>query len=246
MYTGSYETDVLLKYITNYYLKERHIESYIDYFDILITNDIIHDYNDINHTQFKNINSYSGLVIPPKSNKDKIIILISENHISPDFLFHELCHMEDMVLFAQKFCDNNLHMISKHKYYQLFIYWTEFHAALVSIPNSILFTESINSTLEKSYITLANDIRNRLYNKFLHDIIDDTSNVRTRDIMWFLGKITVCNLYDNMNSYSIDQIIIERYPFIIDLYNCMKTMLTFDGFVYNFYRLENLVSSIAL
>lgn len=247
MYIDSYETNSILKYCTDYYLKLRNIQNFKNYFDIYISNNILDDYNTIKHTNVLSDNDYSGLTIPPCNDSDKIIILISENNISPDFIFHELCHMEDMVLFAYKFCNNYLQKIQKHKSYQLFIYWTEFHATLITIPNSILFVEIINYTVEQSYIVLCDMIRNRLYNKFLNDIIDiPVTDIKMKNIMWYLAKIIVCNLYDNTNSYNISSIIIARYPFIIDLYNCMKTMLTFDGFVYNLYRLEELIDSIVL
>lgn len=52
--------------------------------------------------------------------------------------------------------------------------------------------------------------------------------------MWYIGEILICNLYDENNTYTIPQEIIELCDFdIILLYHIFKNYSDFESFASN-------------
>ena len=61
------------------------------------------------------------------------------------------------------------------------------------------------------------------------------------DLMYYLGEIAVCNLYDKDNQYFIHQSVIDKYPNIVELSEMATKCLTFDQFAQNIDAFHNLI-----
>lgn len=79
----------------------------------------------------------------------------------PDIILHELAHMYDFILFASYFCRNKLYKVKNHKYYQTFVYWSEFHVKQIDIPYAQLFLDICNNIPEEK---LLSDFKSKIMN----------------------------------------------------------------------------------
>lgn len=184
---------------------------------------------------------YAGITILPNRRKDKIQILVSESVFTPDVLLHELTHAYDFILFSHHFCKSKLHKVKSHKYYQTFIYWSEFHVKQIDIPYLHLLLDICRNTpKEKWLLDFKKQIKTFFYPEYNKKFANNL-NPQMRDIMWYFGEIVVCNLYDENNTYSIPQEILTSYEFkFLKLYTTVINCITFDDFVANVNELYSL------
>lgn len=214
------------------------------YFNINISNNITDDLSEYEKKCIPNENSnYAGLTILPYKEHEKIQILISENACTVDVVLHELTHMHDFILFSKYFCDNKLYRIREHKYFQTLIYWSEFHVKQIDIPYLHLFIDLYNNIPnDKLLYDFTSQIKTFFYKEYTKKLLSKT-NLTIRDIMWYLGELYVCNLYDKNNTYSISQEMIDIYGIkIIELNNLLVKAPDFQSFViyiedlYNYFQ----------
>lgn len=205
------------------------------YFEIDITDNILVDYLFFTKSKKPIVgNECAGTTIPPYKRNGKIQILISQNYCTPDVILHELAHMYDFVLFSRYFCNNKLHKVLKHKYFQTFVYWTEFHVKQIDIPYLHLLLDMYNNVSKEKYLlNFKSQIKTFYYPKYNEKFLSKV-NIEIRDVMWYLGELLVCNIYDENNTYSISQEILNIYGSeIIELYNLTNKCSTFEDYVIN-------------
>lgn len=212
------------------------------YFEINISNDIYTDILILNKklkTKYDN-NYCAGVTILPSKPKNKIQILISENSCTPDVILHELTHMYDFVLFSEYFCKGKIHKIRKHKFCQSLIYWSEFHVKQIDIPYLHLFIDMHNNIPQEKYLyDFRSKIKSIYFQGYTQKLLAKTE-FSIRDIMWYLGEVYVCNIYDEQNTYTIPQEIIEEFDAsIMELYNLLSSCPDFATFVEKVEKFHN-------
>lgn len=212
-----------MEYVVKFNLKH--------YFKINISNNIAEDYMLFDKKYKPESNDYAGLTILPDNEESVIQILVSENTCMPDIILHELSYMYDFILFASYFCRNKLYKVKNHKYYQTFVYWSEFHVKQIDIPYSMLFLDMCNNIpKENLLLDFKSKIKDFYYPRFNEKFVNK-KNIQIRDVMWYIGEILVCNLYDENNTYTIPQEIIELCDFdIILLYHIFENYPDFESF----------------
>lgn len=237
--------------------KEQHVNEIVElfmnhiskcdltsYFEINVSDNIEEDYTKFDNTCRPSAdNNYAGFTILPNSPQEKIQILISENLYAPDVVLHELTHMYDFVLFSHYFCKDKLYEIKSNKYYQILIYWSEFHVKQVDIPYTHLLIDAYSNTSKENLLHhFKSQIKTFYYPKYNSKFLNKTNPI-IRDIMWYLGELYVCNTYDENNTYSISQDILNIYGSeIIKLNNLVLKCPTFLDFAsnieefYNYFR----------
>lgn len=205
------------------------------YFEIHISTDIVKDCIAIDTSiDFELTNNYAGMTILPYNSAEKIQILISDKNCTPDNIIHELMHMYDIILFSRHFCENKLYEVRNHKYYLTFIYWSEFHVKQVEIPYMFVFLSIINeTTVDKELLDFKKNIKGFYYPKYNQKLIKKDKPA-VRDIMWYLGELYVCKVYDSDNEYYISQEVLEVFGYkISELYDIVMRCLDFDGYIDN-------------
>lgn len=227
--------------ITNFFMNNISSCNLKPYFNICVSENIVKDCMKYDKTINLNPDTkYAGLVILPSEVGNKIQILISQNSCTPDTILHELTHMYDFVNFSNYFCKGELHKVKEHKYYQTFIYWSEFHAKLIDIPY-FSFLLGFNKTKDEIINEFTNNVKSFYYPEYTKKFLNK-QNIGMTDIMWYLGELTVCKLYDQNNVYDIPENIIHTYgQRISELYNLLFHCLTFEDFVKNIQCFHDLV-----
>lgn len=229
-----HNNDEELNKVTYFFVKNFNAEFMLDYFDINVSNDIYHDYLQFDNALCLEGVECAGITIPPQNTNTKIQILISDKHFFPDTIFHELAHTYDFIKFSQKFCGDNLKLIQQNKYYFTLVNWSEFHAKLIEIPYSQIFVNMLNNiSAEDTLNYYRSNISTFYYQEYNKKLLEKTK-ISLRDVMWYIGEITLCNLCDIDKSYNIPQKIINRCGTImIDLYNLLYQCLDFESFANN-------------
>lgn len=215
-----------MNYVVKYDLKS--------YFKIYISNNMVEDYALFDKKYTPKSKNYAGLTILPDNKKNVIQILISEKSCTPDVILHELAHMYDFILFASYFCKNKLYKVKCHKYYQTFIYWSEFHVKQIDIPYlQMLFDIYKKLPREKWMLDFKNNIKSFYFPEYTNKYLGK-KNPTIKEIMWYFGEVFVCNLYDENNTYNIPQEIIEKSEFdICLLYQMFEYCSNFKTFAEN-------------
>lgn len=232
MIVGSYDNNDLLKFVIDFYMSNISKYNFLPYFNAVITNDIMYDYKKYKHDKLLSI-EVAGLAILPENQNEKITILFSKNDLSLDIILHELTHAYDFMEFSKIYCNSKLHEVEKHHLFQTFVYWSEFHVKLYDIPYSYILFNSLKNNTNNVIYDFAKDIASIYYHKFTEKFINKIPyKICLRDIMWYLGEIVVCNLYDVNNEYNIDSNIISEYPFVTTLYDVLKNCLDIQAFCY--------------
>lgn len=234
-YNNTNDNYALVNWVTTYFLYNIAKCDLTLYFNLSISTNIADDCIKYDKTLKPNPNNeYAGLVILPCDPKGKIQVLISENSCDPQTILHELTHMYDFVLFSIYFCNENLHKVKQHEYYQTLVDWSEFHAKLIDIPYSYLLLDIAHNVPEDKYFSyLSNQIQTYLYQYCTKKFINK-QNVDIKDILWYLGELAVCNLYDKNNTYNIPENIIHDYgQWILQLYTLFFQCQSFDDFANN-------------
>lgn len=237
MITSSYDDNKLLKFITDYFMIHIAKTNLTDYFNIYFTNDICNDLTAISPNVKISI-AMDGVTILPTSKEKLITVLINENvsiEFQIQYILHELCHVYDYILFADKYCNGNIFEIRNNKYMKILTTWSEFHVQLFIIPYYYEIIDFLCNTRSE----LSSDIRSFFYDAFNERFLtkDKHNDIATIDIMYYLGQIAMCNQFDPNHHYSVDERIILKYPYIQILNNSLTKCLTFDTFCAN---LENL------
>lgn len=205
------------------------------YFHINISNDIMHDISFYEKDYVPNKDSIlGGITILPYDKNEKIQILISENDFIIDIVLHELAHMSDFVLFSKYFCNSQLNQVRQHEYYQTFIHWSEFHVKQIDIPYMHLYLDLCMEVPQEQWLNMfTSDIKTFFYDGYTKKFLNKR-DIAVRDIMWYLGELYVCNLYDNNNMYPIPQDVIDVYDNeIIELNDILLKCPNFDDFSKN-------------
>lgn len=234
MITSSYYDNELLKCVTDFYLMQIGKPNLINFFNIYYTNNIMEDIKLFNNGKTASV-LVDGVTILPNSKRDIITILINEDvqkELQPQYIIHELCHMYDFILFANQYCDNKLHRIRKHKYLSTLLSWSEFHVQLYVMPYYYAFLTYL-SMGKINYINKFQQEIDTIYYKGYTSKLLNKRDVSIVDIMYYLGEITMCNQNDKNKHYNIDNEIIDKYPFIDNLYYTLEACLTFESFCDN-------------
>ena len=224
-----------INYVTIFFMNNISHYDLTPYFNIVISSNVIDDYIKYDKPHKHNPDfEYDGLTILPCNPQGKIQILISENSCIPITTLHELTHMYDFVSFSNRFCNGELHNVKQHKYYQVLVYWSEFHAKLVDIPYCQKIIDTFkNVSDDKILYDFTSQINSFYYPGYTKKFLDK-QNVGIKDIMWYLGELVVCNLYDKNNTYYLPESIISVCsPQILQLYDLVSHCLTFDDFANN-------------
>lgn len=233
MIIESETNDKIINFVTQLFENTISHQDLRSYYEIGISNDITKDVL-LFDKNVKSNNEFAGFTILPSTEFDKIQILISYKSITPDVIAHELAHMYDMVLFAKYFCNSNLYKIKESKYFQTFIYWTEFHVKQVDIPITQVCYDILEYTAKNDWL---NDFKIQISNYFYPQYTQKflaKNEVEMRDIMWYLGEIAVCNLYDDNNTYEIPQDVIDIYgERLLQLNQHLLNCINFEGFAEN-------------
>lgn len=179
-------------------------EDLSNYFDIYMTDNISKDYSlfDTSLVLDDSLDA-AGVTILPSESSSKITILISNTVTEPATILHELTHMHDMVLFSNELCNCDLSQVKKHMYYQTFINWSEFHVKQIDIPYMHLILDIIDGKTDNFLETFKSQIKTFYFPGYTQKFISKKDNLNMRDVMWYLGELTVCNLYDKENNYKI-------------------------------------------
>lgn len=247
MIIGTYESNLLIKNITDIYLNLINRTDCITKTSIFFSNNMKEDYYMLTN-KASSIN-FSGLTIPPTTKKDKIIVLIDSSDINFIFnLIHELTHACDMIDFAKLYCQQNLHEIEQHPLYQVFVYWMEFHVKLYDLPFSNVVIDYItteNTNTKESYENFIAQIPDFYYPKITEKILKKNPvSVAKRDIMYYLGEIISLNIHDKNHEYDIDNTVILRYSHICDMkatYFLLQECLNLHSFSENIQVLSELL-----
>lgn len=244
MFISSYHNNDILRTYTDFFMTNIIKKNYMDYFNIYISDDIIEDAKIICPTiNFANINDIAGIVLLPYKAKEKITVLISKDDNNPNTIFHELGHMVDWVEFAKIFCDGDLSLVRYHKYRNSFVYWSEFHVKQFDIPYmQIIAGLCGNQTAEEALLYFKENISIFFYDEYAKKLLNKT-NITIHNLMYYLGEIVVCNLYDNERQYFIHQEIVDKYPNIVELSEMVTKCLTFDQLVENIDSFHKLILS---
>lgn len=214
------------------------------YFDIHLSKNITHDILSLDSSfKIQNESELAGINILPSKDHQKIQVIISEQECGIDVILHELTHMFDMVLFSEQFCNGKLYEIKNHKYYQTFIYWSEFHVKQIDIPYTQLLLEIYSNIPKESWlVNFKKQIKTFFYPEYNKKFANKL-NPRMRDVMWYFGEIVVCNLYDENNTYIIPQEILVKYESkFLELYTAFINCISFNDFVANVSELHRLFS----
>jgi len=237
-----HKQNLMIDFVTTFFMNNIAGVDLTKYFNINISTNITTDYflYDENY-KLKVDDSISGLTMLPDRTDKKIQILISENACTPAIILHELTHMYDFILFAKEFCNGEILEIKNNKYYQTVIFWSEFHVKQIDIPYLQLFLDEINNIPKEQYLCdFKKQIKIFFYPEYTKKFLNK-SNPRMRDIMWYLGEMVVCNLYDDENTYNIPEDIITIYgEKILELYQTLSNCLTFPQFAENIEVVHNL------
>lgn len=122
--------------------------------------------------------------------------------------------------------------MTNHRYYQTFVYWSEFHVKQIDIPYLHLLLDIVAEVPKEKYLdSFKEKIKTFYYPEYIKKFLNK-KNPNIRDIMWYLGELFVCNTYDKNNIYSIPQEIVDIYGAkIIKLHNLMTKCTTFEEYV---------------
>lgn len=241
MIDNSYSNNNFLKNITEFYLNLVNQPKLIDYFNIYFSDNIQEDIKQFNCGKSTSI-LVDGITILPNNKREVITILINKNapkEILPQYIIHELCHMYDFMLFANKYCNNKTHEIKKHEYFITLKNWSEFHVQLYIMPYYYSYLTFLSDNTIDYIDKFKNDI-DWFYLKFNEKLLNK-DDVYITDIMYYLGEIAMCNCVSDNEAYSIDAKIIEKYPFIDSLNMALKNMLNFESFCNNLDMLHQIL-----
>lgn len=243
MLIETYYTNEILHTYTDFFMNHIVKRNYMKYFNIYVSDDIITDTKVLCPTiNTEGLTNIAGINLLPYETKGKITVLISHHSNTPDTIIHELGHMMDFVDFSKKFCNNNLSLIRHNSYYNSFVYWSEFHVKQIDIPSmQIISGKCGDQTPEEALKYFKTNISSFFYDKYAKKLLNKT-NISLHNLMWYLGEILVCNLYDNENQYFIHQSVIDKYPNIVELFEMVTKCLTFDQLVDNIDSFHNLIS----
>lgn len=206
--------------------------SLLDEYDIYISDNILEDYKlfeDISTTSI-----FDGAVFFPSSisKPNKMSVLLTDNidsylHAVP----HELCHVYDYYLFCNKYCNSIYSNIRENKLFLSFSYWSEFHVKLIEITCMFLTLDQIN---ENNNIQIFQNTLDSYYEKYTHKLLAK-QNPKMIDFMYYIGELYTCNFYNIYieSPYVVSKDLIEKYPFLSNLYNVFSTNATFDLYVKN-------------
>lgn len=242
MLIGAYHNNEMLHTYTDFFMNNIMKKNYMKYFYIYVSDNVIEDAMVICPTgNFENLDDIAGINLLPYKSKDKITILISKDSNEPNTIFHELGHMVDMVDFAKEFCDGDFSLIRRHKYYNSFVYWSEFHVKQIDIPYmQIIAGICGNQTPEEVLKYFKDNIPSFFYDEYAKKLLNKL-NISLHNIMWYLGEIVVCNLYDNKKQYYIHQSVIDKHGDILELFEMVVKCLTFEQLVENIDSFHNLI-----
>lgn len=234
MITGSYYDNDLLRFVTDFYLAQISKPELINFFDIYYSDNIQEDIKKYNKGSGINVLA-DGVTILPSSKDEVIIILINEEapkEIHPQYIIHELCHMYDFILFANKYCHKKIQRIRKNKYFSIFKCWSEFHVQLYIMPYYYAMLACLSEGKNDYTETFKKEIEKFYYEKYNEKLLNK-DEVTIVDIMYYLGEIAMCNQNDKNKYYKIDERVLEKYPFIDNLYSILEKCLTFESFCCN-------------
>lgn len=233
MITSSYENNKLLKNITDFYLLQTGNLNLQEKFNIYISNNIMKDIRKFNKWRTSKILCDGATILPTSKNK-KITILINDSIsdiIKPQCIIHELCHMNDYVLFSNKYCEGSTFELRNNMYLSTVKAWSEFHVQLYVFPYYFCYFTYCDNT-KNLYQDFISKIKTFYYNEFTKRFIAKQDK-RLIDILYYLGQIVMCNLNDNETHYLIPDSIIDSYPIIEELLPILERCLTFDMFCEN-------------
>lgn len=159
-----------------------------------------------------------GTMVLPKPNNEKKFILLSNKLNADEYvetLAHEITHLNQYLLFAQRFCNGDYEKIQEDKDWLIFFYWSEYSAKKEGLLINYEYKRDI---LRQHFPVLNNDDRNfsLLWNRindepqvFLYDFFRALARVNSRykctgkwyeegiDDRWFLiNKYSARNLLD--------------------------------------------------
>lgn len=230
MIVGSYDDSDILKNTTFFYLNKIAKPYLHKFFNIYFSDNIAEDIKQYNNGRTSDIPT-DGVTILPTSSEGLITIFIDKNtpiEVQPQTIFHELCHMHDLLTFAKKYCNGSPYLIRTNKFLSTLRNWSEFHAQFISLPYFYSYLSFLN-LVKNDKRDFDKEFRNLIgtyyYDKFNENFLNK-EEICDFDIMYYLGEIAMCNQNDPSTFYLIDNRIIEQYPFIEDLYLILNECLT--------------------
>lgn len=239
MITGSYKDNDILKTTTDFYVHFLSHSHILEKFNIFYTNDIMKDIAHFNDGHNSSI-LCDGVTIVPTSEGEKLTILMNQDapiEFQAQYIFHELSHVNDFVLFANKYCNGDLFYIRENKYFSTLKYWSEFHVQLYTMPYNHLYLRELRDKNCYDEFIKRIPIYYDEFGKQIPDYYAQSNNIffqreeiKLLDIMYYIGKIVMCNLYDNNVNYSIHKKISDTYPFIDSLKQILSKCLDFESF----------------
>lgn len=131
--------------IYNYFCSHVSDISFLTIDNIYLCNDISSDIKNFGYTT-TNFQGKACTLFPNEIIESMIVLLevsSDDNYSNINALFHELVHVDDYKVFANRFCGGTVEDICFDEKYKAYHLWSEFHASMFSEINSLNYCDYI-------------------------------------------------------------------------------------------------------